>query len=224
MLDDILFAPAHLFDQMEVERDFERLFLRLQAVVSKDVRIDEIFCCTGSLGQYFINNGYVWKGWDEDVAMLERVMLKRGFQYSGLGGWQLLPEEGSELILGCFAPFSHIEPEALDNFVQHLHRALTEGGCCILQHWMVEEIIPLHRSYNGAAEKWVAMSVPKREGQCLHFSWHWMGAKGKGPVQRFVTEDKRYLHRAEDIESAAFKAGFKVELRDGLWLFHKETR
>ena len=221
MLDDILFAPAHLFDQMEVERDFDSVWNTVQSLIPEGATIDEIFCRTGLMGQRCIASGYAWKGWDEDSEMLERVMLTRGFQYVGLGGWQQLPAGRSEVILGCFAPFSRIEPQRLNEFVRHLYDALQEKGCCLLQNWVIKEIKPLHRSYNGQKEKWVAMCVPKQEEQVMHFAWHWMGAKGKGPIKRFVEEDTRYIHTVNEIKEAAQSTGFTVSLQAGWWMLAK---
>ena len=221
MLDNILFAPAHLFEQMEVERAFDSVWDRVEPLLQKEQKIDEIFCRTGALGQYCIAAGYSWMGWDDDPAMLERVMLTRGFQYAGLGGWSRLPMAQSEVILGCFAPLSQIAHPLLDDFMKHLHFALQEKGYCLLEDWIPKESTPLHRSYNGQKEKWVAMCVPKKEAAVIHFAWHWMGSKGNEPIKRFVEEDIRYVHSASEIRSAARRAGFTVTLQDGWWILRK---
>jgi hypothetical protein len=220
-VNNILFAPANYLDQMERERDYDSLVDQINSLVGDSVSIDELYCQTGQVGKRLLERGHSWKGWDDDPEMLEYVMLHRGFQYVGMGGWKSLPAEQSQIVLGCFAPFSRISVEERPEFLGRLYSALQPGGIAILQKWVVKIETVLHYSYNGAKDKWVAMCAPKRSENTVHFDWHWMTTNGKGPVKHFQIEDSRTIHLPDDIMTSAHHVGFSVVNKDGWWVFKK---
>ena len=217
-MDDIVFAPADRFNQIEHARDFQGVANRVDALLSGKCCIAEIFCQTGQVGHHLRQMGHVWTGWDEDPQMLEKVMLHQGFSCVGRGGWKQLPVGQADVVLGCFAPLSRIHPDDIRDFFQTIHRACKTSGRCILRDGSVDLDRPLHRSYNGEREKWVAMCVPKKEERTVVFEWHWMGAKNEGSVVHSVQRDTRYVHSPEMVKTRAEKAGFSVDLQAGWWL------
>ena len=74
MLDNIVFAPAHLLNQMEATRDFDTAIAGILPHLSTTTIVDEIYCHTGLIGKKLIESGYQWCGWDDDAQMLELVI------------------------------------------------------------------------------------------------------------------------------------------------------
>ena len=190
----LLFAPPSWLDRIQpidVVAEVENL-------IDRTLHIDEIFCHTGSVGQWCQQKGISWHGWEMREDFLTCAIYKVGFDVSQK---KLPPPASSSFILALFAPLSRFSSNQLKDFSRELKDVLRSGGRALIELWCQKEDVSkktIMDSYNGQVKLARAlMMTPKATS--IHIEAHWLVAEPQSQPQRYYFEEERYTHQHEAI-------------------------